>query len=331
MDNDFNREALGFRRMDTAEADRVLSQELNSEESIEKLNALDEAFTYGLLNNVFYYYFNHKQGHSLTGNVKLDAAWKDREDTPEEIENLEKINRFLEEKLGGKIEQGSNELAILLTGRALGGRSSYLKDLKAQRNKRNNETYLTVKDRESVKNVIELRGKITSSVSMVINTIAQIDKTLGEGGSYEDAFTSYIYSDTDAENHAFLSHVEEKFNTIIKTPHELSKLAGLKEQPSDDVDNCFYLAQEDRISMAMKKTLDRGGKYSDLLAFKCEDFYLPIKWDGMREDSNMGTITARVIRSYFHTDDNPNLTPKDLMENLDVDYPTSLHIFSELH
>lgn len=151
-------------------------------------------------------------------------------------------------------------------------------------------TYDRLKDRPSVKKVIELGGVCYNSL-LVIRTISKIDEILAKGGSYADAFSSIIYQDDEPSNHAFLAHAEEAFNAELSAA-QLLELTKLDPSLSDEVEQTHAMALIHSYRLALAKTLREGGKHKDLVAINPEDFSLP--------SNTRDKMILWAIRDYFN-------------------------------
>lgn len=145
---------------------------------------------------------------------------------------------------------------------------------------KNNAIYARLKDHPLVEKLIKKLG-ICSDSCFVMECIEKIDSLINAGKSYEDIFLSTIYCDDYPSNLAFLIHVEEKFKTRIISPEQLQLLTQINLEYMDDIKNSYYMAAEYYYTCVLKKILNDGGKYKDLIAISPNDFGLPNEWETM--------------------------------------------------
>lgn len=193
------------------------------------------------------------------------------------------------------------DLSLKLMTRVYMGGSSWDLGL-GEKKKERLAVYEKLKDRPSVKRIIEVGG-LCQDTLLTIKVIDEIDSRLAKGETYNDVFYSIIYFDDTVSNHAFLNHVEERFKTEIKSRKQLYELAELKpctfEEYKKDIEengdgeevgtreeflatqeaqDPYLMALAARYALALDKILREGGKYKDLLAINPQSFGLPEKW-----------------------------------------------------
>jgi hypothetical protein len=296
---------IRVRNLSFSDAEEILNRDNGLPENIE---ALDKALAEAV----------------LSGRVK-------------DLGELDEVASFLESAGLCPSDKDKEELALLLCSRVIEGQSSY--DGGASDRRKESRSLLDrLKDRESVKRILALNSKDLSDelfykVMIGINHIDQIDKILEKGLTYEDAFTTCVFRDCPRANHAFLNHIEERFNTTIKDYSELTKLARLENQPQEDVKNCYFMALEDRYYMALEQVLFKGGRLADLEAINIKDFNLPDSWEGFNGNSNKEKMIERAIFFYFSLGESLSFRPslKDIAEEIKAPYPMILKIYNDYH
>ena len=219
------------------------------------------------------------------------------------ISEIDEITKYLVKKGLIKESPHSSELSLMLAMRALSGHSSLV-----------------------IEKVLGLGGQ-----RLVENATKKIDKILNEGGDYKKVFESVVYCDCPPENLAFLDHVEKRFQTTVLSPNQLSSLADLKDEPQDDVENCFFMALEYRYNLALKGILKKGGSFTELMAVDPKSFNLPDQWDGMNEGMNKEKMIDKTIFFYFSLDETIDRRPhfRDIADEIGAPYERILKIFSE--
>jgi hypothetical protein len=118
-----------------------------------------------------------------------------------------------------------------------------------------------------------------------------IKEAYSKSKSWEDVITSgYFNSDENPSMEAFIDFVEDVFKTKIKDAQQLDKLTGLTtllpKEPNIEKGKeptLEYILTSSRYSKyfrALRKAIQEGAKYKDLLQIKPQDFGLPKTWSG---------------------------------------------------
>lgn len=244
------------------------------------------------------------------------------EDLPENIEVIERILgesyisgiidiHELDEILAPKVEQllrvkgvmpvwNIHDLVLKLKTRIFYGQSSWDFGL-GEIYEKHQANYEKNKERPSVKKAVTLGGKC-QNVYLIILSIIKIDEMLAKGQTYNDVFNSIVYCDDNTSNHAFLNHVEERFNTDIKSSKQLLELAQIDPELAQDVEFSYLMGLEARYGLAIEKRLRDGCKYKDLLVLKPEDFGLPSEWKTASDDpkTNQEIMILRGLYLHFN-------------------------------
>ena len=119
--------------------------------------------------------------------------------------------------------------------------------------------------------------------------------------SWEDVITSgYFNSDENTSMEAFIDLVEDVCKTKIKDAKQLDKLTGLttllSKEPNIDKGKeptLEYILTSSRYSKyfrALKKALQEGAKYKDLIQIKPQDYGLPKTWSGCLASDQYSSI-----------------------------------------
>ena len=288
--------SIRLRNLTTQDAESILSYDY---EGAENLDELDIAIGDGL----------------IAGEIK----------DPSE---LYEIINFLEIK--GLMPNVSNKelLALNLANRIISGKSAWKKNLMPDLVK---ERLGLFSEREAIRKVIEISGGNTHEAHFLIYAIGKIDDALERGEDYNKVFETLVYRDSGLHCHAFLNHLEEKYQTTIKDYKELSTLGGLESQPQEDVKNSYYMALEHRYAMALDRILENGGSYSDLEDLNHEAFNLPESWDGISANTNKEKMIEKAILLYFNMLESHSQRPRlrDIAEEIKAPYEKILKIYRE--
>ena len=118
-----------------------------------------------------------------------------------------------------------------------------------------------------------------------------ITEAYSKSKSWEDVITSgYFNSDEATSMEAFIDYVEEIYKTKVKDAKDLDKLTGIKSLLSKEpniekgkeptLEYILTRAKNSKYFRALKKALQEGAKYKDLLQIKPQDYGLPKTWSG---------------------------------------------------
>ena len=159
-----------------------------------------------------------------------------------------------------------------------------------------------------VDKVINLRigGEIVADILKVylhyLNYKKQIAETYQESKDWGVVFSTSVYSDVEDAQEAFVDYVEETYQTKVKDSKHLQKLTGIthldswdskagkyitpdteeeaKENAIRELEETVLKSRYSKYFRALKKALQEGAKYKDLLQIKPQDFGLPKTWSG---------------------------------------------------
>ena len=110
-----------------------------------------------------------------------------------------------------------------------------------------------------------------------LNYKKQIAETYQESKDWGVVFSTSVYSDVPSME-AFIDYVEETYQTKVKDGKHLQKLTGIKEV--EELEETLINSRYNKYFRALKKALQEGAKYKDLLQIKPKDFGLPNTWSG---------------------------------------------------
>ncbi len=111
-----------------------------------------------------------------------------------------------------------------------------------------------------------------------LNYKKQIAETYQESKDWDKVISTAVYSDVTASMEAFIDYVEETYQTKVKDGKHLQKLTGIKEV--EELEETLINARYNKYFRALRKALQEGAKYKDLLQIKPKDFGLPNTWSG---------------------------------------------------
>jgi hypothetical protein len=128
-----------------------------------------------------------------------------------------------------------------------------------------------------------------------------LEDMLNEGKTFLDLIETEVDSDCPDSQLEFLLLVEKKKGIEIKTPKELSKVAGLSTTDPGYIEGVFYSAKEELYKEEIARLLDNGSKYKDLLNVDPKSFYLPKTWKNCDEEemSQERVISSSLFFSFF--------------------------------
>ncbi len=114
-----------------------------------------------------------------------------------------------------------------------------------------------------------------------LNYKKQIAETYQESKDWGVVFSTSVYSDVIASMEAFVDYVEETYKTKVKDGKHLQKLTGIKGiKEVEGLEEMLINARYNKYFRALRKALQEGAKYKDLLQIKPQDFGLPKTWSG---------------------------------------------------
>ena len=117
----------------------------------------------------------------------------------------------------------------------------------------------------------------------------QIAETYQESKDWGVVFSTSVYSDV-ASMEAFVDYVEETYQTKVKDGKHLQKLTGIKEV--EELEETLINSRYSKYFRALRKALQEGAKYKDLLQIKPKDFGLPKTWSGCDGDQYSSILWA---------------------------------------
>jgi len=128
-----------------------------------------------------------------------------------------------------------------------------------------------------------------------------ITEAYSKSKSWEDVITSgYFNSDEATSMEAFIDYVEEIYKTKVKDAKDLDKLTGIKSLLSKEpniekgkeptLEYILTRAKNSKYFRALKKALQEGAKYKDLLQIKPQDYGLPKTWSGCLDSDQYSSI-----------------------------------------
>ena len=134
--------------------------------------------------------------------------------------------------------------------------------------------------------VMSLReGEIVDEILLIdyliyLNYKKQIAETYQESKDWDKVISTAVYSDVITSMEAFIDYVEETYKTKVKDGKHLQKLTGIKEETLEGLEETLINARYNKYFRALRKALQEGAKYKDLLQIKPKDFGLPKTWSG---------------------------------------------------
>lgn len=185
-----------------------------------------------------------------------------------------------------------------------------------QMNTNNEALYHRLRNHPAIKKLISDCGaSMRQGYFLLMKRIEEIDSLINTGKSYDDIYSSIIFSDEDDYSYAFLLHVEGKFNTSITSSVQLKELAQIKHKRLDtkyrshtklssepvsctldeDIQNCYYQALECKYLTILERILWDEGKYKDLLNTNPQDYGLPESWNNGHEIMNKEKMILMAI------------------------------------
>lgn len=148
----------------------------------------------------------------------------------------------------------------------------------------------------------EIVAEILRNYLRYLNYKKQIAETYQESKDWGVVFSTSVYSDVKEAQESFIDYVEETYQTKVKDGKHLQKLTGITHLDSWDSKAGKYItpdteeeAKENAIRelektvinsryikyfRALKKAIQEGTKYKDLLQIKPQGFGLPKTWSG---------------------------------------------------
>ena len=135
-----------------------------------------------------------------------------------------------------------------------------------------------------------------------LNYKKQIAETYQESKDWGVVFSTSVYSDVNEAQEAFIDYIEETYQTNVKDGKHLQKLTGIthldswdskagkyitpdteeeaKENAIRELEETVLNSRYSKYFRALKKALQEGAKYKDLLQIEPQDFGLPKTWSG---------------------------------------------------
>jgi len=110
--------------------------------------------------------------------------------------------------------------------------------------------------------------------------LKEIRETYEESKDWDKVISTAVYSDVDEAQEAFIDYVEETYQTKVKDGKHLQKLTGIKAETLEGLEETVLNSRYSKYFRALKKALQEGVKYKDLLQIKPQDFGLPKTWSG---------------------------------------------------
>lgn len=150
----------------------------------------------------------------------------------------------------------------------------------------------------------EIVAEILRDYLRYLNYKKQIAETYQESKDWGVVFSTsvYSYSDLKEAQESFIDYVEETYQTKVKDGKHLQKLTGIthldswdskagkyitpdteeeaKENAIRELEETVINSRYSKYLRALKKALQEGVKYKDLLQIKPQDFGLPKNWSG---------------------------------------------------
>lgn len=143
-----------------------------------------------------------------------------------------------------------------------------------------------------MKKIKEFGMKLESSgeetLKDYLNYKKQIAETYQESKDWGVVFSTSVYSDVVPSMEAFVDYVEETYQTKVKDGKHLQKLTGIKEV--EELEETLINSRYSKYFRALRKALQEGAKYKDLLQIKPKDFGLPKTWSGCDGYDQYSTI-----------------------------------------
>lgn len=137
--------------------------------------------------------------------------------------------------------------------------------------------YENIKELRSGENILQ---DVLIHYLIYINYKKQIAETYQESKSWDKVITTAVYSDVKDAQEAFIDYVEETYQTKVKDGKHLQKLTGITEETLEGLEETVINSRYSKYFRALKKALQEGVKYKDLLQIKPQDFGLPKTWSG---------------------------------------------------
>jgi hypothetical protein len=159
--------------------------------------------------------------------------------------------------------------------------------------------YEKVKELRSGENILQ---DILIHYLRYLNYKKQIAETYQESKDWGVVFSTSVYSDVKEAQESFIDYVEETYQTKVKDGKHLQKLTGIthldswdskagkyitpdteeeaKENAIRELEETVINSRYSKYFRALKKALQEGVKYKDLLQIKPQDFGLPKNWSG---------------------------------------------------
>ena len=148
----------------------------------------------------------------------------------------------------------------------------------------------------------EMVAEMLSDYFWYLKYKKQIAETYQESKDWGVVFSTSVYSDVNEAQEAFIDYIEETYQTNVKDGKHLQKLTGIthldswdskagkyitpdteeeaKENAIRELEETVLNSRYSKYFRALKKALQEGAKYKDLLQIEPQDFGLPKTWSG---------------------------------------------------
>lgn len=184
-----------------------------------------------------------------------------------------------------------------------------LRAIEKETQERDEAVYSRLKDRPSVRKLIEIGGFCHDSGITLMN-IEKIDELLNDGWNYSEGCTRGITCEL-----AFFLHLEEKLSTNITSAKQFHELAQFNQDNMAETEMFYHTALARLYSMALGKIIHNGGKYADLLTIDPKAFGLPDKWRTFYSDINTKQdIIYQVLLLYIEDSLFSQIEPMSLLD-----------------
>ena len=131
-----------------------------------------------------------------------------------------------------------------------------------------------------MKKIKDMKLESSGEETLYLNYKKQIAETYQESKDWDKVISTAVYSDVIASMEAFVDYVEETYQTKVKDGKHLQKLTGIKEETLEGLEETLINSRYSKYFRALRKALQEGAKYKDLLQIKPQDFGLPKTWSG---------------------------------------------------
>jgi len=156
-----------------------------------------------------------------------------------------------------------------------------------------------------------------------IKTLEKIKATYQESKSWDKVITTVVYSDSSISQEAFIDYVEEVYKTKIKDVNELQKLTGIKEETLEGLEETLLISWSEKYERSIKKAIETGANYKDLLKIDPKEFSLPESWGSFyNRPANKENTILKCIADEFCLIESVVIHPdlRDIAEELEAPY-----------